>query len=175
MKFACMTLVATLLLAVLSTSGLAAGFGNESFSKTFYFNGPNGLGAKSGLSEGNAKAIADTDLMSIPAGMVIENVYVVIDTAITGSTAIDIGDDDDANGWVPTEALTLGTAGMYGYDAKLGGAYKRIETAGATDAADVYVVPNGKYYGAAGKELKLDNTTTNTAGKFRVVVKGFWL
>jgi hypothetical protein len=33
----------------------------------------------------------------------------------------------------------------------------------------------GKYYAAAGKEVKLDNTTTNTAGAFVVVIEGFSL
>ena len=56
---------------------------------------------------------------------------------------------------------------MYGYDAKLSGAYLRLQTAGATDAGDIYVVPAAKYYAAAGKEVKMDLTTAGTAGSFR--------
>ncbi len=132
-----------------------------------------GKGSHSGLSAGNAKPIADTDIMSIEAGTVITKVYVIIDTAITGSSAIDVGDDDSANSFCPTASLTLATPGMYCWSAKVAGAYLRTQTAGATDAADIYVVPNAKFYQAAGKEVKLDNTTTNTTGAFRVVVEGY--
>jgi hypothetical protein len=62
---------------------------------------------------------------------------------------------------------------MYCSNAKSRGAYLRVQTAGATDAGDIYVVPESKYYRVAGKSLKLDNTTTNTAGAFRVVVEGY--
>ena len=97
----------------------------------------------------------------------------IVDTAITGSTALDIGDDDDADGFCPTASLTLATPGMYCHNAKVKGAYLRVQTAGVTDPADIYVVPSMKFYSAAGKEVKLDNTTANTAGAFRVVVEGF--
>jgi hypothetical protein len=119
---------------------------------------------------------ADSDLWAIPANTIIEKMYVVIDTAITGTSNLDIGDDDDADGFVDGSAsVTLGTAGMYGWDVKNAGAYLRVQTAGATDAADVYVVPNAKFYSATGKEVKLDITGTNTAGKVRVVIEGYYL
>ena len=150
----------------------AATFSNEKFVKVFYFEYP-GKGSQSGLSAGNAKAIADTDLMAIEAGMVIEKVYAINDTAITGTTVLEVGDDDDPNGFIVDTIVTLATPGMYGYSAKVAGAYLRTETAGGTDAADIYVVPNAKYYSATGKEVKLNVTTANTAGKFRVVVEGY--
>lgn len=167
-------LIALITLIALPVNALAGGFANEKFIKTFYFE-YGGKGSQSGLDAGNAKAIADTDIMAIDAGMVIENVYMIIDTAITGTTALTVGDDDGAASWIPFAALTLATPGMYGWDAKSGGAYKRIETAGASAVEDIYVVPAAKYYSVAGKEIKLDNTTANTAGKFRVVVEGFRL
>ena len=46
--------------------------------------------------------------------------------------------------------------------------------AGATDAADIYVVPNAKYYSATGKEVKLDTATASTAGTARVVIEGYY-
>lgn len=151
---------------------MAIGFKNEKFINTFYFE-HGGVGGMTGLSAENAKPIVDTDIMSIPAGMVVEKVYVIVDTAITGTTNLDVGDDDDADGFVDGSlSVTLGTPGMYGWDAKLAGAYLRVQTAGATDAADIYVVPAAKYYSAEGKEIKLDVTTASTAGKFRVVVEG---
>lgn len=151
---------------------MAIGFAGEKFRKTFYLE-HGGKGDQNGLDAANAKPFSDTDLMSIEAGMVIEKVYVIVDTAITGVTDLDVGDDDDADGYVDGSlSVTLGTAGMYGWNAKVAGAYLRVQTAGATDAADIYVVPSAKYYVAAGKEIKLDVTTASTAGKARVIVEG---
>lgn len=150
---------------------MAIGFAGEKFTKTFYLE-YNGKGEQTGLDAANAKAFVDTDLMPIEAGMVIEKVYLIIDTAITGTTVLEVGDDDDADGFVKDQAANFATPGMYGWDAKGAGAYLRIQTAGATDAGDIYVVPNAKYYSAAGKEVKLNITTANTAGKARVVVEG---
>lgn len=135
-----------------------------------------GSGDNSGRSSGNAKTFSDQDLWAIPAHTLISRVYVVITTAITGVTNFDVGDDDDADGFIDGSlSVTLGTAGMYGYDAKNAGAYLRIQTAGATDAADIYVVPNAKYYSASGKEVKLDTTTASTAGACYVVIEGMAL
>lgn len=151
----------------------AVGVQGECGQKIFYFYGPNGKGSASGLDAGNAKAIADTDIMSIPADTVIENVYVVIDSAITGTTAMQIGDDDSAGGFMAPATFTLGTPGVYGYSAKEkaihSATYLATSTAG-TSASELYIVPQAKYYSAAGKEIKIDTTTTNTAGQFRVVV-----
>lgn len=152
---------------------MGRGFVEESFQEVFYYE-HGGKGDGSGSSADNAKAIAaDHDLMAIEAGTLIEKVYMILDTAITGTTQIDIGDDDDPDGFLDSSlSVTLATPAMYGNNAKVAGAYLRVETAGATDAADIYVVPNVKYYAAAGKELKMDMTTASTAGKFRIVVEG---
>ena len=151
------------------------GFKNEKFVQMIHLSS-SGAAANDGLSASNPKPFADGDLISFPANIVIEKVYLIVDTAITGTTNLDIGDDDDADGFVDGSAsVTLGTAGVYGWDVKNAGAYLRIQTAGATDAADIYVVPNAKAYLATGKELKLDVTGTNTAGKARVVIEGFKL
>jgi hypothetical protein len=150
-------------------------FKKEKFVKVVYLE-HGGKGDQSGSSADNAKPLSDGDLWAIPAGCVIEKCYLVIDTAITGTTNLDVGDDDDADGFIDgSVSVTLGTAGMYGWNAKEAGAYLRVETAGATDAADIYVVPNAKYYAAAGKEVKLDTTTASTAGKARVIIEGFYL
>lgn len=147
------------------------GFKNEEFKHVKYY-AHGGLGDGSGKSADNAAAIVDGDVMTIEAGMVIEKCYLFIDTAITGTTVLEVGDDDDPNGFILDQAANFATPGMYGWNAKLAGAYLRVETAGATDAADIYVVPNAKYYAAAGKEVKLNITTASTAGAFRVVVEG---
>ena len=145
----------------------------QPFSQVFYLES-----GKTGncLSAGSPCNFVDRDLWAIPAGVVVEKAYVIVDTAITGTTNFDVGDDDDADGYIDgSVSVTLGTPGMYGWSAKVAGAYLRTETAGVTDPADVYVVPNAKYYSATGKELKLDVTGTNTAGKARVVVEGYYV
>jgi hypothetical protein len=145
----------------------------KKFTKVFYL--ANG-GTGSGESASNPAPFSDADLWAIPAGTLIERAYLIVDTAITGTTHVDVGDDDDADGYVDssTSVADLGVVGMYGYSAKVAGAYLRTQTAGGTDAADIDVVPNAKYYAAAGKELKLDCTTDNTAGAARVVVEGMY-
>jgi hypothetical protein len=146
----------------------------QKFQQVVYVGGTTvGRGAKNGNGRQNALPFADQDLWRIPANVVIEKVWVIIDTLITGTTALTIGDDDDADGFVTDASLTLGTVGMYGFNAKVAGAYMRVETAGATDALDVYVVPSVKYYSASGKEVKMDITTANTAGEMRVFIEGF--
>lgn len=142
------------------------------FEKVIYLD-YGGKGDATGSSPDNAAAFVDASLWSIPAGCIIEKCYVIVDTIITGTTNFDVGDDDDADGFIDGSlSVTLGTVGMYGWDVKNAGAYLRIQTAGATDAGDIYVVPNAKYYSASGKSLKLDITTANTAGKARIVVQG---
>lgn len=144
------------------------------FVKTFWFeHGATG----SGESESNPLPIAtNATLWDIPAGTVIDKVYTVITTAVGGTTDYDVGDDDNADGFIDGSAsLTIGTPGMYGWDAKVAGAYLRVETAGATDAGDIYVVPNAKYYAAAGKEVKIAVTGSSNAGKFAVIVEGYHL
>lgn len=165
------------LVAMLTSSFALAGgggFKGEKFIKVVHCKF-GGSSTNKGLSYDSAKPIADGDLWAIPAGTVIEKVYVIVDTTITGSTAITVGDDDGAASFVANFAGSFTAPAMAGWDAKTAGAYLRISTAGATDAADIYVVPNAKYYAADGKEVKLDNTTANTAGKFRVVIEGYYV
>jgi hypothetical protein len=167
-------LATTLAVSLPSFAGGGGAIGSR-FVKQIYVK-YGGSATNSGTSYDAAKSCAaDGDLWDIPAGVVIDKVYVIIDTLVTGSSDLDIGDDDDADGFVDGSlSVTLGTVGLYGWNAKTAGAYLRVQTAGATDAADVYVVPAAKYYSAAGKEVKQDITTACTAGKYRVVVEGFY-
>lgn len=144
---------------------------NSKFEKILYFEF-GGKGAKSGIDADNALPISTALVMAIEAGMVIEKLFMLIDSAITGTTALTVGDDDTAAGYLPDQAANFATPGMYGWDAKTGGSYLRIQTAGATDAGDIYVVPSAKYYSLATKSVKVTATTANTAGKFRLVVQG---
>lgn len=156
-----------------SASASAAGpFVGERFQKVIWFNGPSGTGSLSGLSASNAKAIADdTAVWSIPAGTVIEDVRVIIDTALVGTTQVDVGDDDDANGYVDGSiGVTEASTGINPASQRLGGAYLQSTGSGASDN---YLFPAVKYYSAEGKEFRLDITGTNTSGAFRLVITGY--
>jgi hypothetical protein len=145
---------------------------NERFVKVVYVKHG---GTGDGTHSGSPLPMVDGDLWAIPAGTLLQRVYCILDTAITGTTNFDVGDDDDADGFIDGSlSITLATPGLYSYDSKLAGAYLRVQTAGATDAGDIYVVPTGKFYSAAGKEVKLDVTGTSSAGKIRVVIEGFY-
>ena len=152
----------------------SGGYAGERFQKVIYLAFGGNASCK-GISYSCPKPIATGNLWAIPAGAMVDKVYVMVDTIVTGTTAFTVGDTDSAAGYVPFAALTLGTVGLYGYDAKGAGSYLRIQTAGVTDPADVYVVPTSKYYTAAGKFLTVANTTTNTAGRMRIVVEGSYL
>lgn len=148
----------------------------QSFQKQVHFAVTGCAAANQGNSYAAPKCFGDVDVWAIPAGTVIEKVYTIIDTAITGTTDFDIGDDDQSDDFLDgSVSLTIGTAGMYGWNAKVAGAYLRVQTAGATDAADIYVVPNAKYYSASGKEVKMDATGTATAGQARIVIEGYYV
>ena len=125
-------------------------FANERFLVMKYFAfGGTGTGA----SALDPVALADGDLATIEAGWTVTSAMVVVTTAITGTTQLDLGDDDDPNGFVAAATLTVAAS-------LNSGAY--LDNAG-DDLA--------KYYPAA-KTLKLDNTTTSTAGAGYVVLEG---
>lgn len=146
------------------------------FQKQVHFGVTGCAAGNQGTSYAAPKCFGDVDVWAIPAGVVIEKVYVIIDTLITGTTDVDIGDDDDPDGFVDGSlSVTVGTVGMYGWNVKTAGAYLRVQTAGATDAGDIYVVPNAKYYSATGKEVKMDATGAATAGQMRVIVEGYYV
>lgn len=106
----------------------------------------------SGNSSLDPASPVDGDIVAILADCVIENVDVIIKTAVTGD--INVGDDDDADGFAASAGITEATPGVYvGAGAYLTGGAKKL-------------------YQAAGKEVKLD-VTTISAGSFAVKVKGY--
>lgn len=172
MKSFLMFILMTVLVAVVASPTFAAGgFKGEKFQHVVYLES-GGKGNESGLNAANAKDIEDADLWAIPAGTLIEKVYVVIGTALTGTTVLAVGDDDDADGFVVNSDITLGSAGLYGYGVGYdSAAYLKKYVVGASDPTKL--APAAKYYAASGKEVKLDNTTTNTAGVMKVVIEGY--
>ena len=174
MKFV-MILIAAATLMLAGAEKAEAQAVKQAFQKQVHFAVTGCAAGNRGTSYAAPKCFGDVDVWAIPAGAVIEKVYTIIDTAITGTTDFDIGDDDAADGFLDGSlSLTIGTAGMYGWNVKVAGSYLRVQTAGATDAADIYVVPNAKYYSASGKEVKMDITGAATAGQARIIVEGYF-
>lgn len=111
----------------------------------------------SGKSAQDAKPIADGQtLFSLPAGFVATEAGFVVTEAITGTTAIDIGDATDADGLVANGDITYETIGAY-------------VGAGAYVASDAH-----KYY-AAETDVLFASTGVSTDGKGVVFVKGYQL
>jgi len=130
-------------------------FKNEKFLKVKYyaFGGSGG-----GASAADPASPVDSDVMAIEAGMVIESCEVVVSTAITGTTQLDVGDDDDQNGFVAAATLTAAVSPA------------------TSAAAGAYLAAGAKkHYASAGKEVKLDITTAMTAGAFAVKVAGYMI
>ncbi len=106
----------------------------------------------SGDTASDPASPVDSDILAIPAGTCIVGVEVIIQTAVTGT--ITVGDDDDPDGFATSTEVVEGTVGAYAGN----GAYL------ASNARRIYL--------AAGKEVKLDQTTIS-AGSFAVAVRGF--
>ena len=112
-------------------------------------------GTGSGASAGDPASAADSDVMAIPARSVIDQVQVVVTTAVTGSSPqINVGDDDDPNGYVEDADVTEGSTG-------------------ASIGSGAYPDAGPKYYSATGKEVKFDAGGTISAGAFCIIVKGY--
>ena len=115
-------------------------------------------------------AFGDTSPVSCVAladGDVVEDVLVRVTTLFAGGTpAIDIGDDDDDNGFIPNGSITEGTVGWYGMKVQEKGAYLQ-DLAGTTPESYDGVV---KAYTAA-KTVKCKLSASLTAGVVEVWVK----
>ncbi len=67
----------------------------------------------SGTSPDDAKPIASDTMFEALEGVVITNAEVQIKVAVTGSTAVNVGDASDSDGYVAAANVTLGTPGGY--------------------------------------------------------------
>jgi hypothetical protein len=165
---------------------LAGGGGaqGEHFTKVIYVSSV-GKSSNSGSSYDAAKpcqvgsgALASTTtsqvLWAIPAQALIERAYLVIDTAVSSTSAVDIGDDDTAAGLVKAASVTLSSAGVYGWSHAQAGSYLS-QTVSGTSLAEA-----SKWYagssGASNKNVKMTYTAGGcSAGKFRVFVEGLYV
>lgn len=128
--------------------GLSFSDDNEQLHVVHYAHG--GTGGGSAVAP---KPIVDGDIIALPAGFVVSGVDVIVTAAVTGTTQIDVGDDDDQNGFVAAATLTLNALSV---------------------GAGAYLASGAKkFYPAAGKELKLDVAGASSAGAFKVVLKGY--
>lgn len=109
------------------------------------------------------------DLVTIPAGTLVEKVLVRIETAATGTANLLVGDDDDADGFVVASDATANAGTVYGDAVAEIGAYLK----GATGATDGYCPLPGKFYAAEGKAIKFKlSAAPTTEGVFQVMVVG---
>jgi hypothetical protein len=99
-------------------------------------------------------------IFSAPANCVIHGVKANVLTAVTGSTAEEVGDGVDPDGFL-VDNFAAGT-GVYPPSAEAAtcGVYQKASTAGATDPLDVSNSPELKMYTAADT---IDYTITGTA------------
>lgn len=112
-------------------------------------------------------------LFSIPANTIIHSVRAWVETAVTGATSEIVGDGTDTNGFLEDGfAASTGVYPLYNQDAAstFVGAYQLDSTDGATDAADVSIVPANKFYATA-DTIDFIIGGTATAGKIHFFVE----
>lgn len=150
--------------AMLATSAHASPVGNAPFHKVVYIS----AAANSTQSAANAgrdysfpKGWYSGDLLTIPAGCVVENVYMVVDVALAGPTVVSLGDGSSATGFMTSSSSPLASTGILYWDVQYKGAYLY---SGSRSYAKLY---------SSDTALKLAVTGTATAGKAKVVVDGW--
>lgn len=108
-------------------------------------------------------------IFSAPAATLIKSVEAYVLTAVTGSTAEELGDGTDVDGFlVDGFAASTGLYPASAEDANCG-VFQKATTAGATDAADVSNSSEVKLYASADTiDFKISGTAT--AGKILFLV-----
>lgn len=137
-------------------------FSNQPFREILHFYGAAAVASSPnnvGRSYGSPAPFVDSDtLFILLAYSMVHHCYAIVDVAVTGTSDLDVGPvGGDVDGFLDGSAsLTLGTPGMYGY----------FTNAGALVGAGV------SYYSAVDVGIRHNFTTTNTAGKMRIVIEG---
>lgn len=163
-----MKFLLSLVLAAFALTGTAQAsvIGGTLFQKVIHIAaGPTSTQSarNSGNDYSSPKGFYSGTLFEIPSNVIVTNVYAVVDTAVSGPTAINVGDTDTAAGFVASASSPLAIAGLNWWSVTNKGAYLKDGS-----------VANAKYYGAvSGKNLTLAVTGTASAGKVRLVVTGF--
>lgn len=165
------TLIAVALLMT-SMASHASPLGKQPFQQTVYVSAYV-TSTASALHSGNDynSAIGFYDqavLWKIPAGVVVEQMYVIVDEAAVGVSALTIGDGSSATGYITSNA-GIGSLGLQYYGAGLKGTYLQKQSGNIASA-----LAGAKYYSASDSML-MSITGTATAGKMRVIIKGYSL
>lgn len=123
-----------------------------------------------GGSGDSATATGVIPILSLPANSLVHSVKAHVLTAAAGSTAEEVGDGTDVDGYLVDNFAAV--AGVYPASAEdvTCGIMQKATTAGATDALDVSNSPEKKFYSAADTvDYKISGTAT--AGKIRFYVE----
>lgn len=108
-------------------------------------------GTGSGASPDDAKAIASGVMFKAPEGVVITDAEVQVKEAVAGSTAINVGDAGDPDGYVAAANVTLATPNGY-------------------VGAGVLLK---KKLNAAAEDILLAVTGASSAGKMVLILRGY--
>lgn len=123
-----------------------------------------------GAGHDSKAATGTIPIFSAPAGCKINKVVANTIVAVTGSTAEEVGDGVDPDGYIKDGfAASIAVLPLSAEDALIG-AYQQKTTAGATDAADVSNSWESKVYAAA-DTIDYVITGTATAGKIEFLVE----
>ena len=128
-------------------------FKNDQFMILKYF-APGGEGLGSSPTDPLPLVSGAVNVATLEAGMVVEEAAVVVTTAVVGITEINLGDDDDPDGFVSSGSITYATPGGY-------------------DGDGAYVTGGLHKYYAAAKTLKLTSVGAIATGAVVAVVKGY--
>ncbi len=116
-----------------------------------------------------AGAAADTaDVITLPAGFIVENVLAIVVTpSTTSSSTFGVGDSSSSTGYLPNTTSATATAGTA---ASASGSY--LYTTFATTPAVTALTAAGKYYGTADTLRVVLGTTAPLDGVVKFVVRG---
>lgn len=130
-------------------------FRNEQFESLIYLD-TDGASGNTGTSAQDPKPISSKDsIFTMPAGSVVTEVDVIVTTALSGVTEMEVGDASNDDGFAASGDITYGTAGAY-------------------RGAGAYISGANKYYAAA-TDLDLDVVGAAASGTCVLRVKGYRL
>jgi hypothetical protein len=159
------------LVLAFATSAFASPVGKSPYEKVVYLSAA-ATATQSAAYAGNdytsPKGFYTGTLFQVPANTVIEEVYAIVDVALSGPSALKVGDANDDDGFI-TYYQALGNLGIaYSSLGELG-AYMRTSTGNISG-----VFKAKKYYSAA-TNIILTVTGAATAGKVKLLFKGYTL
>jgi hypothetical protein len=163
------------LVLAFATSAFASPVGKSPYEKVVYISAAVNAtqsAAYAGNDYTSPKGFYAGTILQIPANTVIEEEYVIVDTAVVGLTGFKIGvtaDDDDGFITDPTPLATVGIQyAVIGWQ----GAYMKATGNATGGLSGTYKTK--KYFSAA-TNVALAVTGSASAGKIKYVLKGYTL